>query len=301
VARLGNPQAEKKVLVAANEHARELVTAEVVLRFIKTACGKPKSSQSLLQSHDLLIGTVDAKVLLKDVHFIMLPVVNVKGRALVESGKETCQRMTSKDEGFVDLNRNMDVDWGRGEKQDWGEKPFSTYQARILRDVAAEHKPQAFVDLHTGAESLMTSWGYKPKTNPDFPDQKKVLDLIKERHCPKCEIGSNRIVIAYPNPGEVIDHMYAKQKIKYSTLWEVYEGDASDCVAQFNPPDDKYEAVVDNWSGALATFGDYMRTTVDVDERARPGNFNHRHHAMLNTGLLQANSTRHHHRRLLTT
>merc|ERR1719152_568291 len=102
--------------------------------------------------------------------------------------------MTSDDDADpnVDLNRNMDVDWGKGEKQNWGARPFSAYQSRILRDIAIEKKPHAFVDLHTGARTLMTSWGYKPGTDPDFKAQKKVLDIIRDKHCSDCRIGSNR-------------------------------------------------------------------------------------------------------------
>merc|ERR1719240_1843620 len=100
----------------------------------------------------------------------------------------------------------------------------------------------------------MTSWGFKPSTDPDFADQKKVLDIIHDKHCSDCEIGSNRVVIGYENPGEVIDHMYATAGIKYSTLWEIYDGSSGNCIANFNAPDDGYEESVNNWSSALIAY-----------------------------------------------
>lgn len=255
VVKVGNPSADKKVMVAANEHARELLTGEVALRFIQKAC-KADATQ---------------KKLFEKVQFIVVPVVNEKGRERVETGDNECQRMTVQSEGDVDLNRNMDVDWGKGSFQSWGHHPFSQYQSRILRDLAADLKPLAFIDLHTGARTLMTSWGYRPKVDPDFADQEKALKLIQEKHCPDCQIGSNRVVIGYENPGEVIDHMYAKQMIKYTSLWELYEGSSFGCLGQFNPPDSELEEQVENWANALLTFGSFMQTGVRADERSNPG------------------------------
>jgi hypothetical protein len=270
VVELGNPSIEKTVMVAANEHARELITAEVALGFLKKACGATSvaAAEFLLEGGDAKRATT-----LQNVRYVILPVVNMAGRQLVEQGKKTCQRYTTDEEGSVDLNRNADVDWGKGEKQNWGTSAFSTYQARIMRDVAEKHKPIAYIDLHSGARSLMTSWGFQHVTDPDYPDQEKLLKVIQEGHCKDCRIGANSVTIGYDNPGEIIDHMYAKQGIKYSTLWELWMGgDGSEpCIGFFNPYDKHYEKQVDNWSEALFTFGGYVHTTVDSKERSNPG------------------------------
>jgi len=263
VARLGAATAKKKVLVVANEHARELLTAEVSLRFVLDACDlKPHlagDKDTLNQAH------------FDRVQYVIVPIANQMGREIVETGKNLCQRTTVEEEGNVDLNRNMDVDWGRGPKQKWGPFPFSTYQTRIIRQLASEIKPLAYVDLHTGTQALMTSWGFRNFVSPDFEDQRSLLEAIKEKHCTKCRIGSNRMTIGYENPGEVIDHMYAKQGIKYSTLWELYGGDHSgECLDIFNPPRDEYDAAVNNWSGALFTLGNFMDTKVAENEKSHP-------------------------------
>eukprot|EP00971_Amphidinium_carterae_P231177 4587725-Amphidinium_carterae.1 len=237
-------------MVVANEHARELVTAEVVLRFIETAC--------------------DAGGDLQDVEFVLVPVVNEQGRRMVETGENVCQRLTTEEEGAVDLNRNMDVDWGQGAVEHPGRQPFSTYQTRIMRDLAAEHHPLAFVDMHSGRRELLTSWGYQHSKSPDFSAQRKPLDVIKAQHCPDCAVGAGWETIGYESPGEIIDHMYLKEGIKYATLWEIYEDEAQvgDCVLFFNPADRSYEEVVSNWTAALFSLADYIAQRVHVGDHS---------------------------------
>lgn len=269
IVRLGNAKASKSMLVVANEHARELITGETALSLVQKACDKqPIGSSSLVEGVQASTAVQIANHL-QNVRYTIVPVVNMAGRALVETGADPCQRMTTEAEGNVDLNRNMDVDWGKGAKQNWGTKPFSTYQARILRDLAAKEQPTAFVDLHSGARSLMTSWGFRPHTDPDYAAQQKSLAGVKANHCPDCEVGSNRVVIGYPNPGETIDHMYSKQNIKYTSLWEIYKG-PGECVQYFNPPDKELHENANNWAEALITHGSYIEKHVDASERSRP-------------------------------
>lgn len=255
VARLGHSNATKGMLIVSNEHAREAITAEVSKSFIKWACAGSKSAQLLFSS----------------MHITMVPVVNLAGRRLVDDGSHPCQRFTADEgEGEIDLNRNMDVDFEAS--GDHGAAPFSTYQARILRRLAADEKPLAYVDLHSGFHSLMVPWGSRSYTTADYPDQKRLLDQVAKSSCPKCEIGSNCKVIGYRNPGEIIDHMYQKQGIKHSTLWEIYDGkDEANCLEYFNPLDKKeYDATVARWTRALQTFTHGVRRNVKVGEHSTP-------------------------------
>lgn len=269
VARVGNPHATRRVLIAASEHARELITAEVALRFIADACARGHSDPAARAE------------LFNDVRFTIVPLVNQDGRRLVETGESPCQRTTTNEQGAVDLNRNGDVDWGKAPATSGGEEapgphPFSAFQTRVLRDLAAAEKPLSYVDLHStstsGGRSLMTSWGFQPATDPDFGDQSKMLETIQRTHCPDCAIGSNRIVIHYPNPGEMIDHMYKKQAIKYSTLWEIYAPSSgrseTDCRLMYNALHDEYDKEVANWASAVEALGRYVLGHVSPSERS---------------------------------
>jgi hypothetical protein len=253
VAKLGQKSANKTMMVAANEHAREMITGEVAFRFIERACERASPVSQM-----------------QDLQFLVMPVINVKGRELVESGEHECQRMTTHAEGDTDLNRNMDVDWGKGRKQKWGSKPFSAYQTRIMRDIASSEKPVAYVDLHSGAKSLMSPWGFQPAVSNHYNEQKVPLEEVQKNHCHDCQMGSNRVVIGYPNPGEIIDHMYKQQGIKHSSLWEVWEGDGPYC-SGFNPPVGLLAKSVDNWSDALVTYAHHVHNHLDpAEDRVDP-------------------------------
>eukprot|EP00929_Paragymnodinium_shiwhaense_P101313 TRINITY_DN6430_c0_g1_i1.p1 TRINITY_DN6430_c0_g1~~TRINITY_DN6430_c0_g1_i1.p1 ORF type:complete len:215 (+),score=27.38 TRINITY_DN6430_c0_g1_i1:384-1028(+) len=175
----------------------------------------------------------------------------------------------------------MDVDFDP-EDPGHGSAAFSTYQARILRDLARSEKPLAFLDLHSGARTLMVPWGNKPYESVDYPDQKRVLQAVADKMCADCAMGSNRNIIGYENPGEIIDHMYAREGIKYSMLWEVFDGfssslltvgaaGASGCFSQFNPAAKEFEETVASWSSAIGVLADFVRQNVTADERSTKG------------------------------
>jgi len=272
VARLGDPFAEKHVLVVANMHAREAVTAEVAVAFIERVCGVQSPT---LTRDESSVGCDDGgahcdRLVLPDgVAVTVVPVVNVGGRALVDGRINSCQRATADEgEGEIDLNRNADVDFIPGENH--GPRPFSAYQTRILRRLSSDSRVVAYVDLHSGTKALLTSWGDQKGVSVDFPAQQKLLKRVASKSCPECVIGSNRIVVNYPNPGEVIDHMYAKRGIKYATLWEIYRGEPnSSCIAMFNPPADRLPSVVRRWSDGVHELVQFVQKDVRVDDRAQ--------------------------------
>jgi hypothetical protein len=253
VIRLGSSTAKKRVMLVANTHAREAVTAEVAANFVVWACADGD----------------DAKKLFADVSFTVLPILNLGGRRRIDTGTNPCQRSTADEgEGEVDLNRNMDVDFEPGGGH--GSHPFSTYQTRVLRSLAEAEKPLAYVDLHSGYNSLMVPWGSREYTTPDFPEQRRLLDEVSSKSCPRCEIGSNCKVIGYRNPGEIMDHMYQVAGIKYSTLWEIYEGEKTDkCLDFFNPLDrNVFKSTVKRWTQAVKSLGNYVRDRVGITERS---------------------------------
>lgn len=253
VLRLGSDNAQKRVMLVANTHAREAVTAEVAANFVKWACA----------------GSDEAKKLFASVRFTVVPILNLGGRRRIDNGVNPCQRRTADEgEGEIDLNRNMDVDFEPSEGH--GSHPFSTYQTRVLRGLAESERPLAYVDLHSGYNSLMVPWGSKEYTTPDFPAQRRLLDEVSSKSCPECEIGSNCKVIGYRNPGEIMDHMYQIAGIKYSTLWEIFEGsDSSKCLDYFNPMDrDVFHSTVHRWTQAVTYVGQFVRDHVGIAERS---------------------------------
>jgi len=262
VVRLGAANTFKRVLVAAGEHARERITSEVILRFVEQACAAPKNSNL-------------AKVF-AEVGVTLLPVVNLEGRRAVDAG-DVCLRSTVESEGSIDLNRNMDVDFIA--QNEHGPYPFSTYQARVMKHLAESEKPLAYIDIHSGTTAMTSPWGARHGEPPDYPAQKRMLAELKRNFYPPLfnsaalKVGRWGSVMTYGMQGAVMDHMYAKQGIKHSMLWEVWGDDDTpekDCDVVFNPPAHTLFDVVDHWGKALQHAALYVYENVTVDARTIP-------------------------------
>merc|ERR1719331_1724920 len=115
------------------EHARELISPESGLHFVKTLCGE--------------VGDKDRTAsILKDSEFQIVVNGNPASRKRVEQG-DYCLR-TNPD--GVDLNRNWDEKWEKdggneGDNTFARKKPFSEPETRIFRKLAEDFKPTTFL------------------------------------------------------------------------------------------------------------------------------------------------------------
>lgn len=252
-----------RLLVVANEHAREMVTGEVALGLVQrlagtdvrdgSCCGRGSSGARL---RALLDSGMEISV---------VPVANVEGRRLAE-GLRPCQRGTADVPLLAtDLNRQFPTDWAPGVQFNFlnasldthGMGPFSAYQARILRAVAESRSWAAFVDLHSGALSLNFPFGHREGGNPKQAEQLRSLKSVRAL-CPQCLVGPTREVMRYDNPGQMADWMYEDRGVTYSFVWEVYRSSGL-CASHFNPTDKaELAAVVERWCCAVAALGEYV-------------------------------------------
>eukprot|EP00931_Biecheleriopsis_adriatica_P050285 TRINITY_DN29106_c0_g1_i1.p1 TRINITY_DN29106_c0_g1~~TRINITY_DN29106_c0_g1_i1.p1 ORF type:complete len:404 (-),score=79.28 TRINITY_DN29106_c0_g1_i1:266-1441(-) len=245
-----------RMLVVANEHARELITGEVALHVMQTAVGEKTDSQAGSRLRNLLQRGLEISV---------LPVANPEGRNLAEAMRP-CQRGTA-DIPFlsIDLNRNFPVDWLPGAQLNYlnssfdvhGTAPFSSYQARVIREVALRQTWDVFVDLHSGALALNAPFGHRWGGSSDLQEQLRAVEEAK-RFCPECKSGPLRDVMRYDNPGMLLDWMYQERGTKYAYLWEVFSGKGL-CAAHYNPVEQSsFDEVLDRWTLMLATLGEYL-------------------------------------------
>jgi len=51
---------------------------------------------------------------------------------------------------------------------------------------------------------------------------KKLLENIKIKYCPLCDVGAASIKIGYQSSGTCLDYVYDKLNVTYSFAWEVY-------------------------------------------------------------------------------
>lgn len=185
---------------------------------------------------------------------------NLHGRELVEGGA-LCERKNGRG---VDPNRNWEVHWGFKEadydpKEEFpGKAPFSEPEAFILKQLAEEFKPHAWVNVHSGMEAMFMPYDHK-NTIPDGDEGQATFNLLKNLNTlvchERCAIGSGGKAVGYLAHGTATDYMYDKLHTPLSLTWEVY-GDLKasyhDCFRMFNPLDAKtFDVVVKSWTGAV--------------------------------------------------
>lgn len=234
-----------KVMVTGNEHGRELITGEVLLRFVEQVCGHG-FGRSVSDMH---------------VEYIVAPIVNVWGRKEVEEGK-LCERLS---ERGVDLNRNFDYRWGEHDdtslpdEERPGSHAFSESESRIIRLLVQRFRPDAYVTLHSGDRALVMPWDSGMGRIDTGGRLIGLLQKIKEFSCIDCRIGTSRELFGYNAFGTGVDYMVGHGGVSLAFTAEIY-GNASnlhdECFPMFNPGlISDYDRIVTSWSQAIKVIG----------------------------------------------
>lgn len=219
---------KQKALLFFGEHARELVSSESALHFLKSICG---------------LGSVPEEKVRKTLastEFVIVPNANPLGRKLVDSGN-FCKRTN---ENGVDLNRN----WGtahRGndplvaaaangvadnddsdgaQEENPGPTGFSEPETQVLRDLARDISPRLFLSIHSGAYLLGMPFGYSDSERPEHADEMvNMLSGISSRYCSgQCPYGALAQTIGYRSAGCSIDYFVEELKVPFAFTWEIY-------------------------------------------------------------------------------
>lgn len=180
---LGNPEAEKVILVQASIHAREYMTAQLVMRQMEFYCA------------NYYTGAYKGKYysdLFEHVCFKVIPMANPDGVTISQYGyigiRDTALRNKVRQIGRVfgrgrrlyyttwkanargvDLNRNFDAYWGKlatsvhfangnGYK---GPSPVSEKESQTLVRVTEKEKPTAVISYHAMGRILFWNFGQK--------------------------------------------------------------------------------------------------------------------------------------------
>jgi len=216
VSKKGSP-GQKKAFFVFGEHARELISPETGLQFMKTLCGQGSGQRQEL-----------AERVLGGTSFVILPNVNPLGRQRVEAG-EFCKRTN---EDGVDLNRNFGDqhrDTKRANTDDEmnpGPYGFSEPESQMIRDAVTEEKPDIFVSIHSGAYFMGTPFGYTDNTEPNNEDELvSLLAPISDKYCAgDCPYGGLADMIGYKSIGCDIDYVKEQLNVPYAFTWEIYIG-----------------------------------------------------------------------------
>lgn len=219
------------ILVVAGEHARELITSEVVYWLVQVLSAQdsefaawPAAAQMAGDRKAIGLGgaTLHEWVasLLKTCVFKIIPVANMEGREAVEQGN-LCLRATP---SGVDLNRNWPVAWQQQAlttEEYGGKEPLSEPQARIIKFVAETNPLRAYVNLHSGEFALYAPWDSKEELADNLPvDTESLLEQLNI-WC-KCMHGAAGKVAGYLAYGTGMDYMYDQLHVPYPLTFEVW-------------------------------------------------------------------------------
>lgn len=199
------------------EHARELISPESGLHFVKSLCGETSLSEK-------------AKQTLTNNEFQIVVNGNPGSRAQVEQG-DFCLRV---DPDGVDLNRNWDEEWEANAPLDSsdtnpGTKPFSEPETRIFKKLVTTYKPTMFLTIHSGTKGMYMPWAYDMEhlATRNEPEMMEILKKVDSDHC-ECPFGAAGREVGYPCPGTCLDWVYDHLKTPYSFAFEIFTTHAAD-------------------------------------------------------------------------
>ena len=166
--RLGNPKAEKRVIIQASMHAREWFNTELVMRMVGKSCRQWKKNASYRG--------ISYSRLFESVCFFIIPMVNPDGVLISQYGSsgihdKELQKLISKmatgkykywkaNARGVDLNRNYSTGFARGTlfyagAQEYaGKSPFSERETRALVKLIHIVKPKMVINYHSAGHLI---------------------------------------------------------------------------------------------------------------------------------------------------
>lgn len=214
------------------EHARELISPESGLHFIKSLCGETGLKDK-------------AAEVLKDSEFQIVVNGNPESRKKVEQG-DFCLRVNP---DGVDLNRNWDEEWQGAAILDPadtnpGPKPFSEPETKIFKELVTAYKPTNFLTVHSGTKGMYMPWAYDMQhlATRNQPAMMQILKDLDSEHC-QCPFGAAGKEVGYSCPGTCLDWVYDKLQTKYAFAFEIYANPLMDFMLK------------DRWAKKMKTGG----------------------------------------------
>lgn len=199
------------------EHSRELIPTETALFLAKSLCNKIRQYSK---------STISKTI--KNTKIYILPILNLAGRKQVAEGNY-CKRTNEHD---VDLNRNWDSHWSKGEDYDQtnpGSFPFSEWETAKLKKLLEILKPKTFITTHSGNLGMYSPFAYKKFLFKELTDNlaknlkiiQSIIMKINKHYC-NCISGSIGNDLGYLCPGTCLDYAFENLNIAHSFAFEIY-------------------------------------------------------------------------------
>lgn len=195
-----------KALFTAGQHARELAPPEIAMRLIDELTGSYGKDARITK----ILDTREAWI---------VPLVNPDGRVEVEKGS-TMWRKNRHIFDFtraigVDLNRNFDSYWHRGETNPGsetyrGEAAFSEPETRGIRDLYRREKFTVSMDYHAYGNVVIWPPGWERGYTPDQQAFARIGKAITKSNGYRADTIANGFYIAN---GSICDWAYEEQGV----------------------------------------------------------------------------------------
>jgi len=206
-------QPKNKMYFLFGEHARELISPESGLYFLRSLCGETDTSE-------YLNGVLD------DTEFRVVLNGNPHSRRKVEGG-DFCLRVN---ENGVDLNRNWDEKWEPSPEfspadTNPGSRPFSEPETQIFKNDVTNARPTSFVTIHSGTMGMYMPWAYDMEhlAQRNNKAMMSMLRELDEEYC-QCPFGAAGKEVGYSCPGTCLDYVYDELNTSYAFAFEIYVG-----------------------------------------------------------------------------
>jgi murein tripeptide amidase MpaA len=245
----GRDEGEPEVLLDGLHHAREHLSAEMTIDVLDLLAGNYGKSTSLGRRVTRLVDERRTWVV-----FMVNPdglTYDLTGSPYRAWRKNRQPTPGSRHVG-TDLNRNYGYRFGccgasSGSPSAWnyrGPRAWSAPETRALRDfvqsrvVEGRQRIRTHISFHTAGELVLWPYGY---TRRDLPPDMTELDLRTLRAMGRAMAASNGYVAKqssamYPTDGDMIDWMYARQRV-FSFTFELFPKGGG-TPRQHYPPDE---------------------------------------------------------------
>jgi hypothetical protein len=263
-------EAEPKLFVVGCHHAREIMTVEIALHFIKV----------LLTGY----GTYpDIKYYVDNYEIYVMPMANPDGHVYVENNSggspDYWWRKNRRDNGGsygVDLNRNYSYKWGYDDRGSSpipssstyrGPAAFSEPETTALRGIMKDPGFDFVLDYHSYGEYILIPYSYDTLERAPNSERDYFLQIgngMNTKLNNRYRVGTCLETLRYPVNGGSIDYHFGERTEKKKFYGWSFEVNTR-TEGGFGPPESYIEPTCKEHEGVLMWFLDYMKEFVGVE------------------------------------
>jgi hypothetical protein len=263
-------EAEPRLFVVGCHHAREIMTVEIPLHFIKVLLTKYSTDP-------------DIKYYVDNYEIYIMPMANPDGHVYVENNSGGSPsywwRKNRRDNGGsygVDLNRNYSYKWGYDDRGSSpipsdstyrGPSAFSEPEMKAVRNLMIDPGFHFALDYHSYGEYILIPYSYDTLERAPNPERAYFLEIgngMNTKLNNRYRVGTCLETLRYPVNGGAIDYHYGEQTEKKKFYGWSFEVNTR-AQGGFGPPEEYIAPTCAEHEGVFLWFLDYMRQFVGVE------------------------------------